>query len=196
MPFCVRKCSYCAFYSEAAGPEAWARFTQALAREMDSQPPGAPPRTVFFGGGTPSLLPLRHWEQIIEAMARGGWLGAREWSIECNPATVSAELARLWRQAGVNRISLGVQSLDDTVLERLGRVHDRAAALRSFEMLRKAGFDNLSIDLMFGAPGQTLDQWRQTLRDATALECEHLSAYEVTYEEGTVLSAQRDAGPL
>jgi oxygen-independent coproporphyrinogen III oxidase len=92
-----------------------------------------------------------------------------EWTVECNPATLSPDKARLLRQAGVNRVSLGVQSFDEAILQRLGRVHNRAEVIRSFDILRRAGFDNVNLDLMFAVPGQTLDSWRQTLREAVAL---------------------------
>ena len=194
VPFCRHKCEYCAFYSEVAGPETVDRYVEALRSELRMVPAALPPRTVFFGGGTPSVLSLRQWDRIFEAMGRANWLGAGEWTIECNPATVSLAQARQWRQAGVNRVSLGVQSFDEALLDRLGRIHSRDDAFRSFDLLRRAGFDNINLDLMFGIPGQTLDLWRQTLAEALALGSEHLSSYEVTYEEDTPLFAQLQAG--
>jgi len=152
------------------------------------------PRTVFFGGGTPSLLNLRQWEQILRGMERQNLLGAGEWTVESNPATVSLDKARLLRSYGVNRVSMGVQSLDKGLLERLGRVHSREMVFRSFDLLRKAGFDNINIDLMFALPGQTMEMWRLTLAEALALGSEHLSCYEVIYEEDTPLFAQLQAG--
>src|SRR5436190_15918979 len=152
------------------------------------------PRTVFFGGGTPSLLNLRQWEQILRAMERLNLLGADEWTVECNPATVSLEKAKLLRVNGVNRISMGVQSLDENLLDRLGRVHSRAMVFKSFDLLRQAGFDNINLDLMFAIPGQTREVWRETLTEALALGSEHLSCYEVIYEEDTPLYAQLQAG--
>ena len=116
--------------------------------------------------------------------------------MECNPATVSLDKARLLRSAGVNRLSLGVQSFHPALLERLGRVHTRQMAFTSFDTLRKAGFDNLNLDLMFAIPGQTLEMWRETLAEATAMGSEHLSSYEVTYEEDTPLYAQLQAGAV
>lgn len=152
------------------------------------------PRTIFFGGGTPSLLTVRQWEQVLRAMERLGLHGAAEWTVECNPATVSEDKARLLRDWGVNRISMGVQSLDEELLDRLGRVHSREMVFRSFDLLRRAGFENLNLDLMFAIPGQTMQVWRETLREATAMGSEHLSAYEVIYEEDTPLYAQLKAG--
>ena len=194
VPFCARKCDYCAFYSERAAGELINRYVAALIREMELVADDVRPRTVFFGGGTPSLLNLRQWEKILEAMERLNLVGAGEWTVECNPATVSAEKARLLRAAGVNRISMGVQSLDEDLLDRLGRVHSRETVFRSFDVLRKAGFGSVNIDLMFALPGQTLETWRATLIEALALGSEHLSCYEVIYEEDTPLFAQLQAG--
>lgn len=194
VPFCAQKCAYCAFYSEALQGGLIDRYLTALFVEMERVAHDLAPRTIFFGGGTPSLLTLRQWERIFRVMERFGWLGAQEITVECNPATVSLDKARLWREAGVNRVSLGVQSLNATLLERLGRVHTRAAAFRSFDLLRRTGFDNVNVDLMFAIPGQTLEVWRRTLDEALALGSEHLSCYEVIYEEDTPLFAQLKAG--
>jgi oxygen-independent coproporphyrinogen III oxidase len=196
VPFCAIKCSYCAFYSEAASGALVNRYVGALVRELELVASDLKPSTVFFGGGTPSLLNLRQWEQILQAMERLNLLGAAEWTVECNPATVSLDKARLLRSAGVNRLSMGVQSLNPALLERLGRVHTRQMVFTSFDTLRKAGFDNLNLDLMFAIPGQTLDMWRETLAEATAMGSEHLSSYEVTYEEDTPLFAQLKAGAV
>jgi len=196
VPFCASKCAYCAFYSEAASGELINRYVAALVRELESVAANLRPRTLFFGGGTPSLLNLRQWERILVAMERLKLLGAVEWTVECNPATVSADKARLLRSAGVNRLSLGVQSFNQPLLDRLGRVHTRQMAFKSFDTLRKAGFDNLNLDLMFAIPGQTLETWRETLAEATAMDSEHLSSYEVTYEEDTPLYAQLQAGAV
>ena len=187
MPFCAIKCSYCAFYSEAASGALVNRYVAALIRELELVASDLKPGTIFFGGGTPSLLNLRQWEQVLNAMERLNLLGAAEWTVECNPATVSLDKARLLKSAGVNRLSMGVQSLNSALLERLGRVHTRQMVFTSFDTLRKAGFDNVNLDLMFAIPGQTLEIWRETLAEATAMGSEHLSSYEVTYEEDTPL---------
>jgi len=205
VPFCAQKCAYCAFYSEPAGGELVNRYVAALIREMeivadDVRPPvlrstaAEGGRTIFFGGGTPSLLNLRQWNQVLRAMERLNLLGAEEFTVECNPATVSADKAKLLRDFGVNRISMGVQSLDEALLDRLGRVHSREMVFKSFDILRRAGFDNLNMDLMFAIPGQTLKIWRATLDEALALGSEHLSSYEVIYEDDTPLFAQLQAG--
>lgn len=187
VPFCAKKCSYCAFYSGAAEGDLVNRFISALIRELKVVAESLRPRTIFFGGGTPSLLNVRQWERIFAAMSELGLDGAEEWTIESNPATVSVEKARLWRSAGVTRVSMGVQSLNASLLERLGRVHTRDMVFKSFDNLREAGFENINVDLMFGIPGQTMGMWTDTLREALALETEHVSCYEVIYEEDTPL---------
>lgn len=194
VPFCARKCEYCAFYSEASSGELMDRYVAALIRELELIADDCRPHAVFFGGGTPSILNLRQWETILRAMGRLGLLGAAEWTVECNPATVSHDKARLLREFGVNRISMGVQSFDEALLDRLGRVHSREQAFRSFDTLRRAGFDNLNVDLMFAIPTQTLAMWHATLDEALALGSEHLSCYEVIYEEDTPLFEQLQAG--
>jgi oxygen-independent coproporphyrinogen-3 oxidase len=194
VPFCAQKCAYCAFYSEASSGELINRYVAALIREMEMVAHDLQPRTIFFGGGTPSLLNLRQWEEILRAMDRLKLLGAEEFTVECNPATVSLDKTRLLREHGVNRISLGVQSLDETLLERLGRIHTRAMVFKSFDLLRSAGLQNLNLDLMFAIPGQTMKIWRETIAEVLALGSEHLSCYEVIYEEDTPLFAQLQAG--
>jgi oxygen-independent coproporphyrinogen-3 oxidase len=194
VPFCAQKCEYCAFFSEASSGELINRYVRALQREFEIVAGDLRPRTVFFGGGTPSLLNLRQWEALFRTMEQLGLLGATEFTVECNPATVSLEKAKLLRSFGVNRISMGVQSLDEGLLDRLGRVHSREMVFKSFDTLRQAGFDNVNIDLMFAIPGQTMEIWQATLTEALALGSEHLSSYEVIYEEDTPLYAQLNAG--
>ena len=194
VPFCAQKCVYCAFFSEASSGELITRYTNALVREVEMVAPDLKPRTIFFGGGTPSLLNLRQWEQILKTMERTNLLGAHEFTGECNPATVSADKAKLLRDFGVNRISMGVQSLDEDLLDRLGRIHSRAMVFKSFDTLRQAGFDNVNLDLMFAIPTQTMAIWQDTLNEAMAMQSEHLSSYEVIYEDDTPLFAQLKAG--
>jgi oxygen-independent coproporphyrinogen-3 oxidase len=194
VPFCAQKCAYCAFYSEPSTGDLINRYVAALVHELEIVADDLRPETIFFGGGTPSLLNLRQWEQILRAMERLNLLGAEEFTVECNPATVSADKAKLFRDFGVNRISMGVQSLDETLLDRLGRVHSREMVFKSVDILRRAGFDNLNLDLMFAIPGQTLEVWHATLAEALALGSEHLSSYEVIYEDDTPLFAQLKAG--
>jgi oxygen-independent coproporphyrinogen-3 oxidase len=193
VPFCAHKCEYCAFYSHAPGEGLVDRYVRALITELEMVRP-APPRTIFFGGGTPSILNIRQWTELLNALDGLGLTGATEWTVECNPATVSEDKAKLLRERGVNRISMGVQSLDEKLLERLGRIHSREQVFKSFDILRRAGFENVNVDLMFGIPGQTMEIWRHTLRETLDLGSEHLSSYEVIYEQDTPLFEQLKAG--
>ncbi len=194
VPFCAQKCEYGAFDSGPASGDLIQRYVQALLLELELIAQDCRPKTVFFGGGTPSLLTLKQWESVLTTLHRLGLANAAEFSVECNPATVSADKAALLRQFGVNRISMGVQSLDEALLDRLGRVHSRDMVFRSYDILRKAGFENINIDLMFAIPGQTMEIWNRTLDEALALGTEHLSCYEVIYEEDTTLYEQLKAG--
>src|SRR5271155_4351265 len=194
VPFCAQKCVYCAFYSEASSGELVNRYVAALVRELEIVAPDLRPQTIFFGGGTPSLLNLRQWETILRTMERCGLLGAAEFTIESNPATVSDDKAKLFRDFGVNRISMGVQSLDENLLDRLGRIHSRQTVFKSFDILRCAGFENINLDLMFAIPTQTMEIWRATLNEAIAMQSEHLSSYEVIYEDDTPMFVQLKAG--
>jgi len=194
VPFCAQKCAYCAFYSEASSGELINRYVAALVREMEIVAEDLKPKTIFFGGGTPSLLNLRQWEQILRAMEKLNLLGMEEFTVECNPATVSADKAKLFRDFGINRISMGVQSLDEKLLDRLGRIHSREMVFKSFDILRHAGFADINLDLMFAIPSQTMEIWRATLNEAMAMQSEHLSSYEVIYEDDTPLFEQLKAG--
>ncbi len=194
VPFCAHKCEYCAFYSKLPSGDLVSRYVDALVSELEMVAPDLRPNTVSFGGGTPSLLNLSQWRQILEAMERLNLLGADEWTVECNPATVSTDKANLLHEFGVNRVSMGVQSMNTDLLERLGRIHSREQVFKSYDILRGAGFENINLDLMFGIPGQTMEIWRETLREIIGLETEHLSCYEVIYEEDTPLFAQLQAG--
>jgi oxygen-independent coproporphyrinogen-3 oxidase len=186
IPFCPNICPYCAFYKESAGRERVETFLDALLKETGNWANRLQPRTIFFGGGTPSALSIPQFEKLLGGLRSQLDLSAlEEWTIEMNPATVAADKAALLRDAGINRISMGVQSWDDQVLKSLGRTHDADRAEESFGILRQAGFDNVSIDLIFGVPDQSLESWRSSLERSLRLAPEHLSAYGLTYEEDT-----------
>ena len=188
IPFCARICPYCAFYKERADPAQAMRFCESVLAELDYQGGqfALRPETIFFGGGTPTALTTAQLDfLLIGFRARLDLSAMREWTFEANPGSVSERKAKLLREFGVNRISLGVQSFDDELLELLGREHSAAQAEASFRLLRRTGFENLNVDLMFGLPGQTVAQWEATLRRAIALGPDHISAYCLTYEEDT-----------
>jgi|GEM_PF-45610 len=186
IPFCVRKCPYCSFYSiDSYEQDLLDRFIEALGRELELVRPRLSLRTVYFGGGTPSLLQLHHWERIAKFLEEEVRTSVQEWTVECNPGTLSEQLLVQLRAIGVNRISLGIQSTDDRVLQRLGRIHSAAEAIKSYDLVRRCGFENVSVDLIYGVPGQTLEVWADTLKTVVSLGPEHVSAYELTVEEDT-----------
>ncbi len=192
IPFCKRRCAYCDF-NTYAGMERWIQpYIEALCREIDLVAGSAAGRvgvhTVFFGGGTPSLLPLAGLERILgRARERFEFTRDAEISLEANPGTLSPEYLRGLRGLGVNRLSLGMQSAHPQELKLLTRLHDHQDVIRSVAWAREAGFDNLSLDLMFGLPGQALERWENTLELALGLKPDHISLYALTVEEGTPL---------
>jgi oxygen-independent coproporphyrinogen-3 oxidase len=188
IPFCARICPYCAFYKERADPSQTQRFCEALLREIETvtEHHRLKLETIFFGGGTPTALTTTQLEFLLGGMReRLDLSGLAEWTLEANPGSVSMRKAELLRAMGVSRISLGVQSWDDELLQLLGREHNAAQAEASFHILREAGFTNVSIDLMFGLPGQTLAQWEADLEKTIRLQPDHISTYCLTYEEDT-----------
>lgn len=190
IPFCVEKCGYCAFVSASARPGEIESYHELLLREMrlavEDHESGQPLDSIYFGGGTPSLMQPRQVSRIIDLAAELFSLSPRaEITLEANPGTIGRERLQDFRAAGVNRLSLGVQSFDDVLLRRLGRAHDSAQARHAFREARLAGFDNIGIDLIHGLPGQTLYGWGEELRQALDLSPEHISVYGLTVEEGT-----------
>ena len=188
IPFCPKLCPYCCFYVEVGSRNKTTAFLDALLAEVAraAAERDVRPHTIYFGGGTPSALTTAQLEYLFDGLrARLDLRELGEWDLEANPATIRADKARLLRDAGVTRLSLGVQSWDDALLATLGRTHDAAQAERTFALLREAGFANLNIDLMFAVPGQTHAQWQATLDRTLALGPEHVSCYCLTYEEDT-----------
>jgi oxygen-independent coproporphyrinogen III oxidase len=196
VPFCARKCDYCAFYSHSPNQESLSRYVDALLKEADLIELDFVPETIFFGGGTPSLLPTASWARIGAYFADRGWNQAREWTVECNPATLSRDKAQMLKSIGVNRISMGVQSLNEALLEGLGRIHTRQSVFQSYDLLRSAGFDRINLDLMFAIPGQEMSVWRETIAEASAMDPDHFACYEVIYEEDTPLFDQLQSGKI
>ncbi|TAM10761.1 MAG: radical SAM family heme chaperone HemW [Nevskiaceae bacterium] len=195
-PWCVRKCPYCDFNSHvAAGGIPEDAYVEALLRDLDFElreaPETRPLVSIFLGGGTPSLFSDRAVGTLLEAVAkRLAFAPGIEITLEANPGTVDAGHFRGYRAAGVNRLSVGVQSFDDAQLKRLGRIHDRRAAQVAVDVARAAGFDNLNLDLMFALPQQTLGAACDDLRAAIACAPEHLSWYQLTIEPGTIFGAR------
>ncbi len=204
IPFCQRKCLYCDFNSYAGGEDLYDPYVEAVCREMAvvadrGQKRGVSyaARTLFFGGGTPTLLAPHHFERMLRAAEdRFAWHGGLETSTEANPGTIGVDSVRTLRAAGINRISLGVQSFDDAMLLRLGRIHDSHKAFDAIDACRRAGIENLNVDLMFGLPEQDVAQWRQTLDRSLSVQVEHLSLYPLTIEENTPFQEMYEAGRL
>jgi putative oxygen-independent coproporphyrinogen III oxidase len=199
-PFCKAKCPYCDFNSHVRhGGVDEARFLAGYLKELSHFAARAPGRTVtsiFFGGGTPSLMPPRIVEAILEAIA-SHWAvdGGAEITLEANPTSVEAENFAGYRAAGINRLSLGVQSLDDASLRALGRQHSADEALAALD-LAKETFGRVSFDLIYAREGQSLDQWRAELTRALTYAADHLSLYQLTIEDGTPFAARHAAGRL
>lgn len=198
IPLCVKKCAYCDFASFAGRMEQRGRYVQAVCREIRAQAAFFGRRrvgTVFLGGGTPTLLTDDQVREILDTVRGRFDLAAdAEITMEGNPGTLTLENLRAYRRSGVNRLSLGVQSLDDGLLRAIGRIHTSEEAAQAVRMAREAGFGNLNLDLMLGLPGQTPAQWKATLEGAIALGPDHLSCYGLILEEGTPLYASVQAG--
>jgi len=193
IPFCQRKCPYCDFNTYAGRESQYEDFVQALVKDIwqTGDDLGNPQvRTVFLGGGTPTVLHPRHMYLIFEALYSGfDLLPDAEITSEANPGTVDASRFETLWMLGVDRLSMGVQSFDDAELRFLGRIHTAAEARAAFDLARRAGFENINLDLMFGLPGQSIATWRRTLQTAIDLQPEHLSLYSLTVEPGTPLAA-------
>lgn len=192
IPFCRRKCSYCDFLSFACENDQLLReYSKALAVEMRSRKEDAAAYrvdSVFFGGGTPSLMPAESFRLVMNELKKNFDLdGEAEITVEVNPASVTREKLEIYRECGVNRLSIGVQSFDNRILKILGRLHDKNEAFNTIQTARKVGFDNINIDLMFGVPTQSVKNWTDTVRQGIFLQPEHISLYSLQLEEETEL---------
>lgn len=208
IPFCVRKCAYCDFLSAPASVETMRMYADSLLEEIrrfpdcyragegsnmdrgegeDSYSETYEVSTVFFGGGTPSIFPPEWLTEILDALRKKFryWSGNTEITIECNPGTVDENKFRAYRGAGINRLSLGLQSANQEELELLGRIHTWEEFLETYHAARRAGFENINVDLMSALPGQSAESWEKTLKQVLALNPEHISAYSLIIEEGT-----------
>ena len=221
IPFCIKKCPYCDFTSFTpleisavlrAGSKAppfltgftpekvpEEEYVKAIIREIGFRSGEAGIsniETVYFGGGTPSLISPKGILSILSVIAEKFTLLDPEITLEANPGTVDRERLKGYRDAGINRLSLGVQSFNDRLLSSLGRIHTREEALSAFKSVREAGFNNIGIDLIHSIPGESLKDWNDDLKEAIALQPEHISAYNLTIEEGTPFHCQQEKGLL
>ncbi|HEY4184783.1 MAG TPA: radical SAM family heme chaperone HemW [Polyangia bacterium] len=202
-PFCSVHCPYCDFAVDARADIPHDRYADAVSAELAARAPWFRTATsrlvsVYFGGGTPGLWRADALARVIAAgrAAFAAEASSLELTVEANPGEVDGARAEAWRRAGVNRLSLGLQALDDRLLGALGRNHDGAAGPAAVRAARAAGFDNISVDLMFGLPGQSVDDWRRSIDGVLALRPEHVSAYALTIERGTPFGARARKGDL
>ena len=218
IPFCKSRCKYCDFFS-TTHLEKQAQYVQALLVEIqdrlsisntqypitNNQYPITnnqypipnnqyPISTIYIGGGTPSTLQVEHLRAIVEAIRREAKGERQEITLEANPGDITQEKARAWRAMGINRLSIGIQSFEDELLQLIGRRHNAEQARQAVAIAQSAGFDNISIDLMYALPSQTMQQWQHDVAQALQLNVQHISTYGLIYEEGTALTTLLDHG--
>ncbi len=200
IPFCASRCAYCDFFSTLRLADVGAPYVEAVvaeARLRRGELHGEPVKTLYLGGGTPSQLPMPLLARLVEGLREAVDLsGIEEFTIEANPDDVTPEWCAALPPLGVNRVSMGVQSFQDDILRAIGRRHTAQQAVEAVARLREAGIRNISIDLIYGLPGQTVESWTDSVRQAIALKPQHISAYGLTYEEGTRLWQQRERGDV
>ena len=189
IPFCVKKCAYCDFLSAPSTEEERERYVNLLCEEIAASSVRAKEYevvTVFFGGGTPSILKGEQIERILKVLRESFVIAENaEITLEMNPGTVTGEKLEIYKRAGINRLSIGLQSVHNEELKMLGRIHTYEEFLESYHMARKAGFDNMNVDLISAIPGQTVESWKRTLSTILELQPEHISAYSLILEPGT-----------
>lgn len=193
IPFCAKKCNYCDFYSLASGEDEKKAYVEALKREIREVSKNVNDEyrvyTIYFGGGTPSIIKADYIKEVLDEIRAGFKLYEDgffpEITIECNPKTVDMEKLLVYKEAGINRISLGLQSTDDDELRLLGRIHTYEDFLDSYDMVRKSGFTNVNIDLMSAIPNQKISTYERSLDELIKLNPEHISSYSLIIEEGT-----------
>ncbi len=211
IPFCKSRCKYCDFFS-TTHLEKQSQYVQALLVEIqdrlsipNNQYPITnnqypipnnqyPISTIYIGGGTPSTLQVEHLRTIVEAIRREAKGERQEITLEANPGDITQEKARAWRAMGINRLSIGIQSFEDELLQLIGRRHNAEQARQAVAIAQAAGFDNISIDLMYALPSQTMQQWQHDVAQALQLNVQHISTYGLIYEEGTALTTLLDHG--
>ena len=198
IPFCATKCYYCAFNTYTFHREQAKAYLQALRTEMALYVPETQPlQTIFIGGGTPSILSVNSLKQLFAAIHQYFQITSdAEITVECNPGTVDSEKLSMMKDNGVNRLSFGLQAMQDETLKQLGRIHSVAEFLESYRLARENGFQNINIDIIFALPNQTMDAWQETLSGVISLDPEHISAYNLVMEETTPFYEWWQAGKL
>ena len=189
IPFCVKKCNYCDFLSAPSSKQVQIAYMDTLQKEIEEKAIAYKDwcvDTIFIGGGTPTSVPYETIVKMMDTVRAEFCLDKDcEITIECNPGTVTGEALKAYRAAGINRLSIGLQSADDELLKELGRIHTYEQFLETYTWAREAGFENVNVDVMSGLPGQTLEQYEDTLKKVTELDIAHISAYSLIVEEGT-----------
>lgn len=197
VPFCGHKCPYCAFYSRRAEPALVAAWEKGVGRELTRLPDGFAPESLFLGGGTPTALEEPRLARFLELIcSRVDLTRLREWTCEVNPGTLTPAKAACLRHAGVNRLSIGAQSFDDSTLKRLGRIHTAEETRACIALARQTGFEHIGLDLIYGVPGVSTESVQRDVEEILALNPEHVSSYCLEIEEGTPFARQAEAGTL
>jgi len=196
VPFCSTTCDFCAFYQQRPSKKGFELFFKGLKREMDYFSTDSSFSTVFIGGGTPGLLGPDQIIDLGEIIRTQPLENSIEWSVEIAPSEITAEKLKNLKEIGVNRISLGVQTFDPQLMKELGRDHEVDRALKAYQLIREAGFLSVNIDLLFGAPGQSLEMWEEDLMKAVQLDPDHISTYCLTFEEDTALFVKLSEGKV
>ncbi len=179
IPFCIKKCNYCSFVSFCADSTKFRQYFDALKKEIEHKNPKNL-KTLYIGGGTPSCVPIEFYQNL-----KFNFAAEYEFTFEVNPKTVNGKYLKNLRSLGVNRLSIGIQSFNDKILTQIGRLHSAEDAIECVKQSRKADFDNISIDLIYGLPNQTMEIWKETLATALSLKVQHISTYGLKIEEGT-----------
>lgn len=198
IPFCKSRCKYCDFFS-TIHLEKQAQYVEALLAEwhMRQHELIEPIHTIYIGGGTPSTMDTAALDRILQAILDTCTdHRPHEITIEANPGDITLEKAQAWRTMGINRLSMGVQSFQDHLLQLIGRRHTAAEAIQAVQLAQAAGFDNISIDLMYALPDQTMQMWQQDVQQALSLGVQHISSYGLIYEDGTVLTTLLEHGQI
>ena len=185
IPFCKQKCLYCDFPSYARKEDLMEEYVDALNREILKKSKGYKIKSMFIGGGTPSYLTEDTLKKLMNTIQRIDFKEGAERSIECNPGTVSKEKYEIMKKGGINRLSFGLQTTKESLLKSIGRIHSYEEFKKNYELARKVGFNNINVDMMFGLPNQSVDDWLSSLKEVIELNPEHISAYSLIIEEGT-----------
>ncbi len=196
IPFCRKKCSYCDFYS-LARKSLMQEYTDALKIEIQAAKQDLEVRTVYFGGGTPSYLPYQNIDAVLQSVASRFSIASNpEITLEANPEDINEENLKAWKDIGINRLSIGIQSLNDDILKLIRRNHTARKALNAIDLAQRLGFNNISADLIYGLPALSFDVWKQSLKQLLSTGIQHLSAYHLGLEQGTLMHHQVETGKI